>query len=373
MGAKQGDPGLEMSGIEAMGARVAESLELRRSEVLSVYEAQLREANSTIVMNDASWGQALEQAGYILEDVKESLRSGQAVIDQSTLSLSTAIGVSRASHGVHTSDSLRAAAILFEVILTVVEESLPDDAVAARVLSVAATALNLSLVERVQSAAMSYAGHLLNRIHGAHVDERRRIARELHDRLGNQVNVAFRHLEMHEIYHTGSPSEKVTLAKAALVECLDRIRDINLDLRLRNPVEDLEKGLLEYLALVAPNDVSTTVFVNGDEAWAPAGVRDELFVVLREALRNALTHAEPRNLTAWVDIAPHEVRAMIEDDGKGFDVTTATRSGNGIGLTSMKERTELLGGTVSVHSRPGAGARIQVRIPLPGVRDVKYS
>src|SRR5256885_47079 len=58
---------------------------------------------------------------------------------------------------------------------------------------------------------------------------------------------------------------------------------------------------------------------NGDQSWAAGTVIDETFMIIREALRNAITHGAPRQVLIRVDLAPHELRARIDDDGRGFD------------------------------------------------------
>jgi signal transduction histidine kinase len=87
--------------------------------------------------------------------------------------------------------------------------------------------------------------------------------------------------------------------------------------------------------------------------------------VTREAVRNALTHARPRTVVARVDIAPTDVRAVVEDDGVGFDAEADLSAQRGAGLISMRERTLLLGGELVITSGPTDGTQVQVWIPLP--------
>ncbi len=113
--------------------------------------------------------------------------------------------------------------------------------------------------------------------------------------------------------------------------------------------------------------VAVRLQVNGDETWAPPAIRDESFLVIREAIRNALAHGDPGIVLIRVDIAPHEVRAWVEDDGSGFDIT-AQDSERG-GLLSMRERSELMGGSISIMSKPGWGSQVELVVPLAGRRD----
>jgi signal transduction histidine kinase len=94
-------------------------------------------------------------------------------------------------------------------------------------------------------------------------------------------------------------------------------------------------------------------------------VREELFLVLREALSNSLRHARPRTITVEVRISRPRVDALVSDDGRGFDAQTAHSAPTGTGLPSMAERTRRVGGTLEVDSRPGHGTTVRCHIPLP--------
>ena len=97
----------------------------------------------------------------------------------------------------------------------------------------------------------------------------------------------------------------------------------------------------------------------------PDDTRYELFVIIREALRNSVRHAGAEEISVEIDIAPHEVVATVVDDGVGFDPSRVTRTN---GLTSMAERAELLHGGVTIGSRVGQGTSVIVRIPAQLVR-----
>jgi signal transduction histidine kinase len=90
-----------------------------------------------------------------------------------------------------------------------------------------------------------------------------------------------------------------------------------------------------------------------------------LYVILREAVRNAVRHSGCRHPTVGVDITPEEVSGYVEEDGRGFG-----RNGDGkdgLGLRSIKERAALLDGTAKVYSSPQGGAGVRVLLPLRGV------
>jgi signal transduction histidine kinase len=101
--------------------------------------------------------------------------------------------------------------------------------------------------------------------------------------------------------------------------------------------------------------------VEGELSRVPAEVSDELYMVLREAVRNALLHAGARSLRVRLASDGLELRAEVVDDGIGFDPKT----GAGVGVASMGERVQLLGGRLTVTSAPGLGTGVQARLPLP--------
>jgi signal transduction histidine kinase len=100
----------------------------------------------------------------------------------------------------------------------------------------------------------------------------------------------------------------------------------------------------------------------------PPDVETALFRITQEALTNVLKHAEARNVSLVLARHPSIVTAVIEDDGKGFDseaiTSTALAWSGGLGLSGMRERLVLIGGSMTIESSPGAGTTIFVQIPL---------
>lgn len=157
-----------------------------------------------------------------------------------------------------------------------------------------------------------------------------------------------------------APSGEGSIAREVLVEGMRRLRVVTSDVR-EPPVPSLERALIRYLDSVQAN-AEVRLNISGDEAFAPPVVLDEAFLILQEAVRNALTHASPQVVLVGVELDPKELRAWVLDDGCGFVVTPPAPGG---GLGSMRERAALIGGRVSVSSMPGHGTRVDLRIPLP--------
>jgi signal transduction histidine kinase len=345
---------------------ITASVDADRSEILAAYQRNLETTGSPIVLDPVARRQAMVQADQIITDVVHSLREGRVHLDEGYRLLAWDIGATRAATGMHPRESLKAAAIFFEAATTSLARHISSDPESIGLFVLIVLALNQSISDRIREAATTYSGYLLERIHEAHLEERRRIALELHDRIGSVVSLAHRQLELYELYSTTEParaSARVVSAQQAIQEIMHNIRGLTSDLRLQEPLKSLEKALLRYIDSARADDVTIRVRVNGDESWAPPGVADESFLVLREAVRNALTHAKPTMVLVRVDIAPHELRASVVDNGVGFDTSHPS---SGVGLSAMQERAALMGGVVTVSSRPGRGTHVDLLVPLPG-------
>jgi signal transduction histidine kinase len=350
-------------------------MEQRRAPILARYERILEDLGSPLVRDAATRRQVMAQGNRIITDVAESLRIGRVHVDANYRLQALDIGTARAASGVHPRESLRAASVLFEAAIEAAMPGLDDSEQPLPLFRLLVLALNTSIHLRIGDAASAYSGYLINRIHEAHLEERRRIARELHDRIGHGISHAFRQLELYDLYRTTEPvraSSRAVDAQNAIEETMRNLRDVTAELRLQEPLRSLEKALLTYIegARVKDGedreDTAIRLNVNGDETWAPPAIRDESFLVLREAVRNALRHSRPGMVLISVDIAPHELRGAVEDDGSGFDPEEAS---GGVGLASMRERAALMGGGVTVTSRLTGGTTVELVVPLPGHRD----
>jgi signal transduction histidine kinase len=194
--------------------------------------------------------------------------------------------------------------------------------------------------------------------------ERRRVARELHDRVAHSLGVALNSLELHESYLDDDPpraERQLRIATHAVRGALERVQGLSSGLRGREVDDGLEHALADYLSTVAPPSIDWQVTVSGEERLVlPTESYDELYLILREAARNALIHSAARHLEVVVDIGAGAVRATVSDDGQGFDLPRQHETG---GLTSMRERARLLGGSLTVSSAPGTGTVVHVHLP----------
>ncbi|QIN77660.1 sensor histidine kinase [Rubrobacter marinus] len=346
----------------------ADILEGRSDEVIEAYEGRLTAMGSPLVAEPEASEQLKVQARFVLREVVASLRGQGAPpgAPGGEDGLSETIGVSRASANVHAIHSLRAVVAFSEAALAVVVRNLPRSATSTEEVAAVALAIQRIFMERVTTAALAYGNYLLARVHESHADERRRISRELHDRVAHAIMTTFRSLELYEMYETKDPSKaqaRLELAKKTTWEALELTRGLSRELRSTSADEGLEVALSDLLSSVAPDGMRSWVSVEGDEALVPPQVRDELFLTLREGVRNAVAHSGGSMMSVKLSITEDHVTATVEDDGRGFDPSGAASEGTGI--SSMRERVTLLGGTLGLASSSGEGARIEVSVPLP--------
>lgn len=335
--------------------------DLRRATVLS-FRDSLRAAGNRLADIPEATAQLLRQAESVLDDVETALAGGPAPASEAER-LSAEIGASRASRGVHPIESAHAAVTMYRTLLPVVLDRTRACGERETALLTAAGALHESIMLRVGIGAVSYAGFLLEKVNQSHRDERRRIGRELHDRAAHSVGVALQDLELYEVYAGTDPARagaRIGTARTAMHEALDSIRGLARELR-ESAVEigGLAKALDDYVATRVPPGIHTTVSVTGDE-HLPDEVCEELYIVLREAIRNVVLHSGASTLEVTVTVTDGEVRATVRDDGRGFDLAAALAARSGVGLSSMRERLELLGGTFKIVAEAGRGTVISI-------------
>lgn len=205
-----------------------------------------------------------------------------------------------------------------------------------------------------------------DRLHRAHLDERRRIARELHDRVAPLLVIVMHDLELARHFHATDQARalaKLDIAGEHLRSALDQLRAVTEGLRHEPADLSLLEALGAYVS-VAGFARPTRISVDGDDGRLCPSVRGELFLILREAIRNAHHHASPSFVEVRVRVTPSGVRAQVRDDGVGFGAQATGRPG--IGLASMRERVHAFGGVVIVCPGPVRGTEVVVELPFAG-------
>jgi signal transduction histidine kinase len=229
----------------------------------------------------------------------------------------------------------------------------------------------VGVLARLVGEQLEREGRLLREARSrARAHERRTIGRELHDRVSHALGVIHQSLQLYEAFWERDPeaaAQKLELAKRMTREAMEETRDLSRALRADEGGKELKAALSELLRDIVPPGMNRRLSVVGDEAPVSAGVREQLFLVLREAVRNAVSHSGARQVTVAVSVEGETIAGVVEDDGRGFDRKTTDPEESG-GLASMMERVAMLGGTCSVDSTPGEGTRVDARIPLDGAR-----
>ena len=201
--------------------------------------------------------------------------------------------------------------------------------------------------------------------------ERRMVARELHDRVAHTMGMVHQSLQLYEAYREHDPEaaeQKLELAKRMAAEAMKDTRDLSQALRDSEGTGEalaLEETLSELLSELVPKGMTHGLSVEGDEGAVPAEVREQLFLVLREAVRNAVSHSRASKVGVAVRTDREGIVGVVEDDGRGFEREPRERSEAG-GLAYMAERASLMGGTCSIESAPGEGTRVESSFPLDG-------
>lgn len=208
------------------------------------------------------------------------------------------------------------------------------------------------------------AGRLINAIEA----ERSRIARELHDDIGQSLAVI-----VIQMLRAGKPvSDAPGRRHPDISELVKKVQEIAF--RVGSLSHELHSSRLEYLGLERSIRGACEDFAHGqgmavecvcqgvpaevDSASALCALR-----VVQEALHNAGKHSHGSRVRVELHGGADALAVVVEDDGVGFDVAAAAMA-EGIGLISMRERAGFVGGTFELSSTPGQGTRIQVRVPL---------
>lgn len=219
-------------------------------------------------------------------------------------------------------------------------------------------------------------GQLLDRVIGAQEEERKRIARELHDEPAQIFSALVMQLEAmaNELPATqASVKNRLQRLQGLAGNALETIRKIMADLR-PTALDDL--GLIPAIRQYAEGKlgdvgVKVNVRVANMGARLPAHMETVIFRVLQEAVNNIYKHAAAKVVSIELRRDRTGVMVTVRDDGRGFERGKAAKPGasGGLGLLGIEERVSLLGGTVSVKSKTGKGTELRIEVPIPEGED----
>ncbi len=229
----------------------------------------------------------------------------------------------------------------------------------------------LALAEEERSEREHLRQEFLNRVIRAQEDERKRIARELHDEMGQalaSVIVGLRNVET-----APSPQaqeQRLKDLRQVVMNALERVRHLAFDLRPKL-LDDL--GLVPAIRRYAAKYQERFGIQATVQALALDGTRLSpeveitVYRVVQEALTNAAKYAHCAHVSVVLQVRGNELSVIVEDDGQGFDLDSLQEHGIGrghLGLYGMRERAELVGGTLEIESREGFGTAVYLRVPI---------
>jgi signal transduction histidine kinase len=207
---------------------------------------------------------------------------------------------------------------------------------------------------------------LLRQLANAQENERRRISRELHDEVGQQL--AALTLGLNELaveHHVPAESPKLRELHTIANTIARQIHDLAVELRPTS-LDDLglERALSAYVATWGERTKIKVDFHAGgfDGSRLDSTIETTVYRVVQEALQNIRRHARATAVSVILERKPHEVGVIIEDDGAGFDPLRRQKTER-LGLIGMRERAGMVGGTLRVESAAGRGTTVFLRVP----------
>lgn len=211
---------------------------------------------------------------------------------------------------------------------------------------------------------------LSSRLLEAQETERRYIAHELHDEIGQALTAVKINLQMlQRSLNTSSYSEQIEDSVAIVDTALQQVRHLSLDLR-PSLLDDLglQAALRWYIDRQAQRTgIRIELQCLPIELSLPQRVGTACFRIVQEALTNVIRHAQATSVIIILQERENALHLLIQDDGVGFDVQAAKAQayrGSSLGLLGMEERALLVGGKITITSVPGNGTEIYLRFPL---------
>ena len=196
-------------------------------------------------------------------------------------------------------------------------------------------------------------------------NERRRVARELHDAVGQSLTVI--RLDLRSLQDRLGDEDALAGSIASVDLAMDEIRRIAADLR---PAVLDDLGLVPALRSALTSHADTSGFQGRFSATRlpalSASVATVCFRIAQEALTNVARHAEANHVAVVVTARGDHLHLTVHDDGRGFDVVHVGQRpiGDRLGLVGMQERARLVGGTLEIRSLAGHGTVVRARLPL---------
>ena len=197
--------------------------------------------------------------------------------------------------------------------------------------------------------------------------ERQRIAKDLHDGVGQMMSAAKMNLSAVEAQLNLKTAEQ-KLAFENIIQLVDdscrEVRSVSHNMMpnalLKN---NLEAAIREFIYKLDQQVLKVHLYAQGLDERLDSNIETILYRIVQECVNNVIKHSEADTLDITIIKEPGEITATIEDNGKGFD-TTDKEKFEGIGLKNMRTRVDYLKGTIDFDSSPGNGTVVALHVPL---------
>lgn len=226
------------------------------------------------------------------------------------------------------------------------------------------------IIEHRESEAAR--GNLLRQLVTAQEEERRRISRELHDQMGQQLNALMLGLKnLKSASGNGASVHKQSCQQMQELTAQLMEETHHLAWELRPAALDdlgLEMAISNYVEKWSERSSIALDFHSSlDKRRLAPPVETAVYRIVQEALTNVIKHAQANRVSVMLEYRYDELLVIVEDNGRGFhpEVTLTAKEGGGLGLVGIQERAALVGGKVKIESELGAGATVAIRIPAP--------
>jgi PAS domain S-box-containing protein len=251
-----------------------------------------------------------------------------------------------------------------------------EDRVAERTIELEAVNRNLlqEITERmrIEETLKNYADQLRtfsSRLMNARESERRFIAHELHDEIGQSLTGLKLSLDKVRRLADHDTADKLQAVQKDIADLMGSVRNLSLNLR-PSLLDDF--GLLptmqwHFKRFSEQTGVQVDFKHMGLDRRFPTEIETAIFRIVQEALTNVARHANVSAVSVTITALHHEVIVIIEDIGAGFDFTAVMKDRQTLGLTGMSERAEDVGGSLMVRSSPGSGTQLTITIPVPSL------
>lgn len=199
--------------------------------------------------------------------------------------------------------------------------------------------------------------------HMAVIEERNRMARDIHDSVGHHLAAVSIQLEMATKLHAREPDASLSAIHQAQSSAHDALQDVRQSVSALRQADDtfaLAPAIELLIGRMTNNQFDVNCHFDGDERLYPQPVRLVMFRAIQEGLTNIYKHASAAHVNLWLQFLPGQARLRLIDDGAGFDPLQTT---DGNGLLGLRERVEALGGTLMIDSRLEEGTILDITLP----------